>query len=427
MIVSRASADQITSSALFVAITLALTAPKAAPIGMSLLAVVCIGLAVVEGFRFQDHNRRSLPSLALSALLAFSAVSLLWAPDPQDAFPHVAFAVFVVISALFFNAWLVGQDSLRLKLMSRAALAAFVLGTTYLTIEIVWHQSLLHWLVSEGYFHTTQARPKNYLSELNRNFAVINLLVWPALFFVTLLGWSSRSRTIFALGLLIVVGIVTLKSAHETSKIAILVGAGLVLLVTLTTAKVARYFLIAAWLATTAATLPVSSFAYHSLHLNDASWLQRSAQRRIVIWAEYTRRTLDYPLIGAGVRAGDAFNRRGEMAEIKDSGAKTQQLSRHPHNGFLQIWFELGVVGAILLFWAAAQAIRDASRTTTRATAYIAASLAAAIPIFGLCWDIWQTWFLASIGIVSIVLLLAYRLGLEDRAPVDASTTPSVA
>lgn len=410
MIVSRASADQIIASALFVAITLALTAPKAAPIAITLLAIIGIGLALIEGFRFRDKIRLNSLHAAVVTLLGFTAASLLWAPDAADAFPHVAFATFVILTAFFLNVWIGEQDRDRLQLLSRAALAAVALGSLYLTIEIIWHQSLLHWLVQAGYFHTQGARPKNYLSELNRNFAVLNMLVWPALFFVSTLSWPAIWRVVCAGGLLLVVGAITLKSAHETSKLAFIAGA-IVLGVGLAGAQMARRLVVATWILALLLSPPLSWYAYNGLALQDAKWLQVSARRRVVIWADYHHRVLESPIWGAGVRAGDALNRQGVLANVTDDIVKAKEVSRHPHNVFLQVWYELGVIGAMLALVIGTQVSTRLAQRTSQASPYVMATLMATIFILGLCWDLWQTWFIAAFGIVAVVAKLAAARG----------------
>lgn len=85
-------------------------------------------------------------------------------------------------------------------------------------------------------------------------------------------------------------------------------------------------------------------------------------------------------------------------------------LHLHPHNGALQLWLELGVVGAALgalvwlvLFWSLAAPRRDSVRAG-------AAGSAAVYLLFGLVsFGIWQEWWLALGALVAVVVALSRR------------------
>jgi O-antigen ligase len=82
----------------------------------------------------------------------------------------------------------------------------------------------------------------------------------------------------------------------------------------------------------------------------------------------------------------------------------------HPHNGVLQIWLELGAVGALLLgalvgcaFWQAA------SLASPPARAAASAAVASAVVIGCVSYGIWQTQWLAVLGLIAAFLAAAAR------------------
>jgi O-antigen ligase len=99
----------------------------------------------------------------------------------------------------------------------------------------------------------------------------------------------------------------------------------------------------------------------------------------------------------------------------------TPLIQLHPHNGALQLWLELGVVGAALgalvwlvLFWSLAAPRRDSVAAGAMASA-------AVYLLFGLIsFGVWQEWWLALGALVAVVVALSRRGSPAPRAPAAA-------
>ncbi|MBW8813944.1 MAG: O-antigen ligase family protein [Caulobacterales bacterium] len=97
----------------------------------------------------------------------------------------------------------------------------------------------------------------------------------------------------------------------------------------------------------------------------------------------------------------------------------TPLIQLHPHNGALQLWLELGVVGAALaalvwltLLWSLAGSRRDS-------VAAGAMGSAAVYLLFGLVsFGIWQEWWLALGALVAVIVALSRR-----ASPISATPT----
>ena len=73
---------------------------------------------------------------------------------------------------------------------------------------------------------------------------------------------------------------------------------------------------------------------------------------RMYVWEFVIERILERPVQGWGLKASKQFG--GEDAEIiKDPimGSLGEPVPLHPHNGILQIWLELGAIGALSLLF----------------------------------------------------------------------------
>ena len=128
--------------------------------------------------------------------------------------------------------------------------------------------------------------------------------------------------------------------------------------------------------------------------------LPASTDARLDIWRLVAERTAQHPLRGWGLDA---------------SRLLPPPVSLHPHNGPLQIWFELGAHGAVLaalVWWALFDLLARAARTDRVAAAASAGAAAAYFVISALSFGVWQEWWLglgAVTAAVSAALLVQRR------------------
>lgn len=121
--------------------------------------------------------------------------------------------------------------------------------------------------------------------------------------------------------------------------------------------------------------------------------LPTSWDQRMGYWAFTMGRIAEHPWRGWGLDASRAFS---------------PEIQLHPHNGALQIWLELGAVGAVLaaLTWAFVfrRLARDERSLLTAGTA----GSVAVYLFFGLVsFGVWQEWWLALAALVAVVAALA--------------------
>jgi O-antigen ligase len=116
---------------------------------------------------------------------------------------------------------------------------------------------------------------------------------------------------------------------------------------------------------------------------------------RVDIWTFTSERLAEKPLLGWGLDASRTFK---------------GHIPLHPHDGPLQLWFELGALGAVLgalvwafIFWRFAEAAR--SRRLYAAAGCGTAWSAVVIGAFS--FSLWQEWWicLAALGFAACVVL----------------------
>lgn len=146
-----------------------------------------------------------------------------------------------------------------------------------------------------------------------------------------------------------------------------------------------------------------------------ASRLPPSAAHRVVIWDFTVERIAERPLFGWGMEASRAvpggrdrpeaerFERLGLDSPIRldwFAATRAQLLPLHPHNGPLQVWLELGAVGAVA---AAALALALGLAAASIGAPAVAVFVAAAV-VGQLSYGVWQAWWIAAQLLVPVAL-----------------------
>ena len=136
-----------------------------------------------------------------------------------------------------------------------------------------------------------------------------------------------------------------------------------------------------------------------------------SGLHRLHIWRFTAERIAEAPVLGWGMDA----SRRIPGGNTKLPGGGNI-MGLHPHNASLQIWLELGGVGAVL--WAILLAglwlrAGDLGRRSERAVA--TGLLLAGLTVANLSFGIWQTWWLVALSLGCVMFALAVRLRPKSK------------
>ncbi|MFZ4122879.1 MAG: O-antigen ligase family protein [Caulobacterales bacterium] len=130
-----------------------------------------------------------------------------------------------------------------------------------------------------------------------------------------------------------------------------------------------------------------------------------SWQMRLEIWTYVLGRIPEALLFGHGL---DASRTVAELGHIGDFSFPILPL--HPHCAPLQIWFELGLVGAFLAavgcavcFWMAGRALRNEQGAASAA----AGSFGALAVLWSISYGAWQEWLIAIAFVAAALVSLA--------------------
>jgi O-antigen ligase len=171
------------------------------------------------------------------------------------------------------------------------------------------------------------------------------------------------------------------------------------------------------------AVLPVSLLA-HRYDLHNASWLQNSMRHRVVIWNYTAEEALKSPFVGIGAYMtyvlGPAYNKDTAQEE---AGFHVK-VSRHAHNVFLQTWFELGAIGALLLAICGLAVISTIGMQREAAQPFALATFASAMTMMAASYGIWQAWYLALFGMVAVACAIGSSVYLGSKEREKAPLLP---
>ena len=127
--------------------------------------------------------------------------------------------------------------------------------------------------------------------------------------------------------------------------------------------------------------------------------LTRNQLQRVEIWNYASDLVLEKPVLGYGFAASRYIGSRGDIIP----GTNWAALPLHPHNAFLQVWLELGVVGVALLcammalFWGYIE-----KRISTRDDiSVVIATFVTTLVISLISFGVWQYWWIATWGLLA--------------------------
>jgi O-antigen ligase len=194
-------------------------------------------------------------------------------------------------------------------------------------------------------------------------------------------------------------------SRHDSSQLA-LIASLLVLLLASKWRLTVVTGLASLWCACFVIVIPLDIAVYRA-GLHEVSWLPSSYRARVIIWDYTAEQVIAHPLFGVGARSTRILRQEQASTVEKPEGfVFSRSLGQHAHDLFLQTWFELGAVGAILIAIAGAAVIMRIRFLPIRAQPFAAATFTAFAGIAAFAWDMWQTWWMAAVGLAALYLCL---------------------
>lgn len=233
-------------------------------------------------------------------------------------------------------------------------------------------------------------------SKAARGCYTLALFFWPAALWMRRAGWTAP-LVVLVVGL--VVAAIGLKV--DTPLVAVALG-GLALLAVRLLGRPAIWVLLGGTVVYFAlAPTIIDLLGPHLPAIHDNGGIAKESWgARVAIWRFAAGKIAEQPWFGWGI----------------DSSRMFEPIPLHPHSAAMQVWLELGMVGAALaaLFWAWLWARIGAVAERSRSDAGLFAAVAVAYLVIGaLSFGVWQEWWLA-LGALAVVICGVFRQAFPD-------------
>ena len=391
----------LSAVALFVVVMTPLLA-YLAPLGFAPLLALA-GLLVLPGLKLS--RAAAPPLLILVALALWAAVSMTWSADAIDVTKLKGYGDIESLTALklFLQVATYGAAVVALRGLSdvgaRRAGTVLAYGMVLLAVVAALDSLTGAAIYQRLHLATGEAiRPDLAMVKVSLSTYIQALLFWPVALIL-----SRRSRPLLIWLLAAAVIATSMICSSDACVLALILG-GLAWLAVRMFGGVAAKVLVGLVaapfvLAPLAVLVGVETGLIAKLHaLVPPSW-----DARLNIWTFAADHIQTHPFRGWGLDASRTFG---------------LAIPLHPHNAELQVWLELGAIGAALagvfFCWLAYGAVRLAERSRGEA-AMAAGSLVSYLVIGGLSFGIWQEWWLA-LGALALVACGLARACPETRA-----------
>jgi O-antigen ligase len=372
------------------------------------LPLLALSFAVAALRGGGDWRRLIKPNAALIAMLLVTGCTLLsavWAANPAAAIGKGALLFFATLITFAAIGALAEVDAERLRRPALAFAAGAFLGGLFILFELLTDAALARAFGSLiAWLKPAAAQQAIHGPKLNQNVAIVMFNLWSGLLALQMFeGRKRRAIASFLFALAIAVPVVL--SYHQSSQLALLLSVFVFLLAQLWPKAVVRT-LAAVWCLGFALVLPLSFAAYNAdLHL--ASWMPSSFKARIIIWEYTAERALERPWIGIGARSTRDLRQAEDLAEKPEGFVLSRNTGIHAHNIFLQSWYELGLVGVILIAFASAMIALRISLLPLEVVPFAGATFTTFLATASVAWGMWQTWLICAVGLMAVYLRLA--------------------
>jgi O-antigen ligase len=125
----------------------------------------------------------------------------------------------------------------------------------------------------------------------------------------------------------------------------------------------------------------------------------------VIIWNRFTEETMKQPLVGVG--AGMAYWNPASRKPMP--GEQFPRYSRDVHCVYLQIWYELGVIGAALFALLGLAILQRIQRMPHNIIPYAHGAFASAAATIASSYGLWRPWF----NLMFVLGVVAFAIGLR--------------
>lgn len=355
-----------------------------------LVMVYALGIAVLYWRNLQPAKFLSVPLAAAGALLAWALGSALWSLDPGLSLER-SFRLFLMIAL----AAVVAAVLPTVRVGKRGAL--IIAGAMFCASALIVFDAALSFPIGPH----LQAGGDAY----DRTGPLFVMLLLPT---ITIIDGRFGRKISFLLVILSVAAVLMLENKASMLALAIGLGAWVVYIA-------ARRFGPALAVAAVLLFTVVQPLGIAAFHADLKQWAITSSaesgiRHRAFIWAFSAEKAVERPALGWGIGTSRSIPGGATPVEFLRADGSVdgtgESLPLHPHNAFLQMFLELGLVGMMLtatvlsiVVFRFARLMRDGGLLGPGL-----AFIAAALTISSISFGAWQGWWVSAQLLVAALL-----------------------
>ena len=286
-------------------------------------------LVKYKSLPFKNLDLRVITILMI--FFAFAACSYFWSVNPENSIEKVIKTVLAITTSVFIIAIILEKQSVEPFYVTKYMPISVIIASIILLIETYFGYPI---------YHTVRNIPYDEIvapARINSSVVAVSVLIWPAIY----IAWQNKKLPIIA-SIAILATIMVFSSDTQTAMLGLILSSIAFLIATklpkllLKTIAILTFvgILLSPWIAQLLYNYPPSIFV---------NWSSASAAPRMEVWDYVARYALNSPIYGWGIEATRNIH---DFQSAKIFYQVTEV--NHPHNFAIQLWIELGAIGAIL-------------------------------------------------------------------------------
>ncbi|WP_085908644.1 O-antigen ligase family protein [Kiloniella majae] len=384
----------------------------------ALVPLVVLVAAIISVLR--GIETKTIPSFTRNQIIIFSlffswvTISTFWAISPWTAFKLDLRLIALTIAGLVLVNAVTDLDKETRKRTANAVLLGVVLASILLCIEVFYQAPITK--VFKGKALDAWVDP----SRFNRGATFIGISLW-----ILCAIFRDRLSLFFKLLFPFVPIVLLYFAPSESSLVAVILGAIWYFLFFRSPKR--GFQILPVIMIVSVLAMPFATRYVEPLYDAKSSHsIPFSAKHRFFIWDFVSSQILKNPVIGSGFDSARDYPNNGveNYVNIEPNGniraVGGRIISLHPHNFALQVWLELGLIGALLVSMIIWTVFRYLKSRQLAERIEIQAMLVSTFIIALLGYGIWQNrWFVMFFIFAAMIPLIQQQEHQDNIGEVD--------
>lgn len=396
--------------AAFIILPLSNVAPLwIAPLLILVGVVAAVNLFITNRFAALPWKKIKKIAILMCVFWIWCVCSLLWTIGYKETVTEIIrLGLFTAILPIF--GWTYIASNLSKSLIGKYLFYGCCLGMVLFLVQIFIDKTFLSIIFNQK----SPLSPFQHFQHLNRSAAVLAVIMWPAILWLWKRKYCAIAVIFWILSLFVL-----WRLENESAFFAAVIGSFMALLVVVrpyVLIKLSSLFLFLAIV--TAPIWPLTVLSPERWLAFSCNFTAPSALHRLYIWQFAVKKTIEKPFTGWGLNTARVMPGGRDIINIMppcDSNETSgESLPLHTHNAILQIWLELGGVGAFI-FACIIVAVNLGLQNVNRfSTAFSQGQLIVSILIASLGFGAWQSWWLSLLWLSALMMAAIRNENLVD-------------